>query len=30
MDWQNVARFNFTYALTGGAWLEDAHAFFRA
>jgi hypothetical protein len=23
MDWQNVARFNFTYALTGGAWLED-------
>lgn len=23
MNWNNVTRFNFTYALPGGAWLED-------
>ncbi len=23
MDWQNIIRFNFTWAITGGAWLED-------
>lgn len=23
-DWSNVKRFNFTYAITGGAWLEDS------
>lgn len=22
MDWNNIARFNFTYAIPGGAWLE--------
>jgi hypothetical protein len=24
MNWQAIKRFNFTYAITGGAWLEDA------
>jgi hypothetical protein len=25
MDWTQIKRFNFTYALTGGAWIEDAN-----
>jgi hypothetical protein len=24
MNWQSIKRFNFTYALIGGAWLQDA------
>lgn len=24
-DWQQVKRFNFTYAIPGGAWLEDVN-----
>lgn len=24
VDWNNIARFNFTFAIPGGAWLEDA------
>jgi len=23
MNWPNIKRFNFTFAITGGAWLED-------
>jgi hypothetical protein len=25
MDWKNIKRFNFTWAITNGAWLEDAN-----
>ena len=24
MDWSNIVRFCFTYAMMGGAWLEDS------
>jgi hypothetical protein len=24
MNWNEITRFNFTYAISGGAWLEDA------
>ena len=24
MDWTNIKRFNFTWAIDGGAWIEDA------
>ena len=27
MNWQAVKRFNFTYAIPGGAWLEDASGY---
>ena len=23
MNWYNIKRFNFTFAIPGGAWLED-------
>lgn len=24
MNWSAIKRFNFTYAISGGAWLEDS------
>lgn len=27
MNWNTIKRFCFTYALTGGAWLEDASGY---
>ena len=27
MNWNAVKRFNFTYAITGGAWLEDSSGY---
>lgn len=23
LDWKNIKRLNFTYAMEGGAWIED-------
>jgi hypothetical protein len=27
MNWQAIKRFNFTFAIPGGAWLEDASGY---
>lgn len=27
MDWSNIKRFNFTYAIPDGAWLEDTSGY---
>ena len=27
IDWASVSKFNFTYAMDGGAWLEDSSGY---